>query len=212
MSPEVLVMSKTSCDKLSPEDRGDAQAAARNGSPRCASSGRRSEKVVAKRRSAPAAAQINAVDKQAFIDAMKPVYEKYVTDAKLKELVARIQARIELSLRSSDRPARPVRLLPDAFTEPAPMRAVFSRAVPRPRRRQARALDRRNRPGPHDRLRRLAGVRPLRPERLAELDGAGRLLLMSWFILLGAAVGVREGNPSRLRDLLCIMRRRPCAG
>ena len=36
--------------------------------------------------------QINNVDKQPFIDAMKPVYEKYAKDAKVKDLVARIQA------------------------------------------------------------------------------------------------------------------------
>ena len=37
-------------------------------------------------------AKISEPDKQPFIDAMKPVYEKWVTDAKLKDLVARIQA------------------------------------------------------------------------------------------------------------------------
>ena len=37
-------------------------------------------------------ATINEVDKQPFIDAMKPVYDKYVTDPKLQDLVARIQA------------------------------------------------------------------------------------------------------------------------
>ena len=35
---------------------------------------------------------INEVDKTPFIDAMKPVYDKYVTDPMLQDLVARIQA------------------------------------------------------------------------------------------------------------------------
>ena len=35
---------------------------------------------------------VKDIDKQPFIDAMKPVYEKYVTNDKLKDLVARIQA------------------------------------------------------------------------------------------------------------------------
>ena len=35
---------------------------------------------------------INEVDKTPFIDAMKPVYDKYVTDPELQDLVARIQA------------------------------------------------------------------------------------------------------------------------
>ena len=33
-------------------------------------------------------AVINAVEKQPFIDAMKPVYERFVTDPALKKLVA----------------------------------------------------------------------------------------------------------------------------
>ena len=36
--------------------------------------------------------EINEVDKAPFIEAMKPVYEKYVTDPALQDLVARIQA------------------------------------------------------------------------------------------------------------------------
>lgn len=35
---------------------------------------------------------ITEIDKTPFIDAMKPVYEKYVTSDTLKDLVARIQA------------------------------------------------------------------------------------------------------------------------
>ena len=35
---------------------------------------------------------ITDIDKTPFIEAMAPVYEKYVTDEKLKDLVARIQA------------------------------------------------------------------------------------------------------------------------
>ncbi len=37
-------------------------------------------------------AQINEVDKQPFIDAMKPVYDKFVTSDKMKSLVERIRA------------------------------------------------------------------------------------------------------------------------
>ena len=36
--------------------------------------------------------KISEPDKQAFIDAMKPVYDKWVQDPKLKDMVARIQA------------------------------------------------------------------------------------------------------------------------
>jgi TRAP-type C4-dicarboxylate transport system substrate-binding protein len=37
-------------------------------------------------------AQINEVDKQGFIDAMKPVYEKHVTDDVLKKMVEDVKA------------------------------------------------------------------------------------------------------------------------
>jgi TRAP-type C4-dicarboxylate transport system substrate-binding protein len=37
-------------------------------------------------------AQVNTVQKQPFIDAMKPVYDRFVTSAPMKDLVARIQA------------------------------------------------------------------------------------------------------------------------
>ena len=39
-----------------------------------------------------AGSQITTPDKQPFIDAMKPVYDKYVATPELKEFVARIQA------------------------------------------------------------------------------------------------------------------------
>jgi TRAP-type C4-dicarboxylate transport system substrate-binding protein len=37
-------------------------------------------------------AQIVEVDKKSFQDAMKPVYEKFITDPKLKDMVAKVQA------------------------------------------------------------------------------------------------------------------------
>ena len=91
LSPEVLVMSRRSFDKLSKEDQDIVKAAARE-----------SVKVMrdlwdARETSSEAkvkagGAVVNAVDKKAFIDAMKPVYDRFVTDAALKKLVADIQA------------------------------------------------------------------------------------------------------------------------
>ena len=37
-------------------------------------------------------AQIVEVDKKSFQDAMKPVYDKFITDAKMKDMVAKVQA------------------------------------------------------------------------------------------------------------------------
>jgi tripartite ATP-independent transporter DctP family solute receptor len=91
MSPEVLVMSKRAWDKLGAEDQATMRKAAKE------SVVKMRELWEAREKSAEAAvkakgAQITSVDKQAFIDAMKPVYDKFVTNPKLKDLVARIQA------------------------------------------------------------------------------------------------------------------------
>ncbi len=91
MSPEVLVMSKRSFAKLSAADQAIVKTAAKE------SVGKMRELWEAREKASEAAvrakgAQVNTVEKQPFIDAMKPVYDKYVKDAKLKDLLARIQA------------------------------------------------------------------------------------------------------------------------
>lgn len=89
--PEVLVMSKIAWDKLTPEDQEIFKQAARE------SAEKQFElwdaQVAASRAKVEAAGSaINTPPKEPFIAAMQPVYEKYVTDPKLKDLVARIQA------------------------------------------------------------------------------------------------------------------------
>ncbi|MBU1306181.1 MAG: TRAP transporter substrate-binding protein DctP [Alphaproteobacteria bacterium] len=91
MVPEVLVMSKMVWDKLTPEDQAAVQDAAK------ASVAKERElwaaqELASKAKVEAAGAVINEVDKAPFIEAMKPVYAKYVTDPKLQDLVARIQA------------------------------------------------------------------------------------------------------------------------
>jgi tripartite ATP-independent transporter DctP family solute receptor len=90
--PEVLVMSKKSWDKLSAEDQALIRQAAKDSVPHM-------RKLWAEREAASEAKVreagvkiVNDIDKTPFIEAMKPVYEKYVTSDKLKDLVARIQA------------------------------------------------------------------------------------------------------------------------
>lgn len=90
--PEVLVMSKASWDKLSPEDQGTVKAAAKESVGKMrelwAAREAASEKTVR-----DAGSEVVAeIDKQPFIDAMKPVYEQFVKTDKLKDLVSRIQA------------------------------------------------------------------------------------------------------------------------
>ena len=91
MTPEVLVMSKRSWDRLAPADQAIFRAAAKE------SVARMRELWEAREKTAEAAvkargAMITTVDKAPFIAAMKPVYDRFVTDARLKDLLARIQA------------------------------------------------------------------------------------------------------------------------
>jgi tripartite ATP-independent transporter DctP family solute receptor len=91
MSPEVLVMSKRSFDKLSPADQEAVRRSAKDSVVKMRELWEAREKV-AEEKVRAMGCQINKVEKQPFVDAMKPVYDKYVKDAKLKDLVARIQA------------------------------------------------------------------------------------------------------------------------
>lgn len=89
--PEVFVMSKMAWDKLSDEDKAIFKQAGKESmekqwelwDARVASS----RKIVE-----DAGSEITTPDKQPFIDAMKPVYDKYVNTPELKDFVARIQA------------------------------------------------------------------------------------------------------------------------
>jgi tripartite ATP-independent transporter DctP family solute receptor len=91
LSPEVLVMSKRSFDRFNAADQALVRAAAKESVARMRDLwDAREKESEAKVRAG--GAQVNAVEKQPFIDAMKPVYDRFVTSAPMKELVARIQA------------------------------------------------------------------------------------------------------------------------
>ncbi|WP_198174078.1 TRAP transporter substrate-binding protein [Mesorhizobium xinjiangense] len=89
--PEVLVMAKTSWDKLSPEDQAIVRQAAKDSVAKQRELWAARE-VASRKMVEEAGSTITTPDKQPFIDAMDPVYEKHVTDDKLKELVERIRA------------------------------------------------------------------------------------------------------------------------
>ena len=91
MSPEVLVMSKRSFDKLAAADQEIVRVSARESVAKMREIWEAREKS-AEEKVRALGSQINKVDKQPFIDAVKPVYDKYVKDAKLRDLVQRIQA------------------------------------------------------------------------------------------------------------------------
>jgi tripartite ATP-independent transporter DctP family solute receptor len=90
--PEVLVMSKTSYDKLSADDQAAVRAAAKASVPVMRDLWAEREKVSEAKVRAAGVEIITDIDKTPFIEAMVPVYEKYVTTDKLKDLVSRIQA------------------------------------------------------------------------------------------------------------------------
>lgn len=90
MSPEVLVMSKRAWDRLTPADREIVRTAARESVPHM----RRlwDAREASSRQTVEArGAQVNKVDKQPFIDAMRPVYQRFAATPELQQLVARIQ-------------------------------------------------------------------------------------------------------------------------
>lgn len=91
MAPEVLVFSKVAWDRLSKEDQAVIRQAAKESVPYMRTLWQereaRSKDVVTK-----AGSQIVEVaNKQEFIDAMKPVYDKFANTPKLRSLVQRIQ-------------------------------------------------------------------------------------------------------------------------
>ena len=90
--PEVLVMSKASFDKLSPEDQEAVRQAAKDSVPVMRELWAAREAESEQKVRDAGVEIVTDIDKQPFIDAMKPVYDKYVTSDVLKDLVARIQA------------------------------------------------------------------------------------------------------------------------
>ena len=90
--PEVLVMSKTSFDKLSAEEQDIVRQAARDSVPVMRDLWQEREKVSEQRVRDAGVEIITDIDKTPFIEAMVPVYQKYVTSPKLQQMVADIQA------------------------------------------------------------------------------------------------------------------------
>ena len=90
--PEVLVMAKSTYEKLSSEEQQAVRAAAKASVPIMRDLWAAREKVSEAKVRAAGVQIVSDIDKTPFIEAMGPVYEKYVTSDKLKSLVARIQA------------------------------------------------------------------------------------------------------------------------
>ena len=92
LSPEVLVMSKISWDKLTATDKQLIRKAAALSVPvmrKLWNARVKSSKIIVMKNGNKV---VDKVDKQPFIDAMKPVYAKFAGTDALKSLVARIQS------------------------------------------------------------------------------------------------------------------------
>lgn len=91
MVPEVLVMSKASWDNLTPEDQAIVRQAAKDSVAKMRelwdAREKKSREIVE-----AAGVKVNEIERQPLIDAMKPVYEKYLSTPELKDLAARIEA------------------------------------------------------------------------------------------------------------------------
>ncbi len=91
MSPEVLVMSKRTWDGLSAEDQALIRKSAKQSVTKMRELWDAFE-IESRQAVVDGGAMINEVDKQPFIDLMQPVYDKFLTDPKLKDLADRIRA------------------------------------------------------------------------------------------------------------------------
>lgn len=90
--PEVLVMSKASWDKLTPEDQEIVRQAAEESVPFMRELWAEAEKASEEAVRAAGVEVVTDIDKEPFVAAMQPVYDKYLTDPNLKDLADRIQA------------------------------------------------------------------------------------------------------------------------
>ncbi|MGH1415378.1 MAG: TRAP transporter substrate-binding protein [Pelagimonas sp.] len=90
--PEILVMSKASWGKLSADDQALVRQAAKDSVPVMRDLWAAREAASEEKVRAAGVEIIDDIDKQPFMDAMVPVYEKHVTSEKLKSLVEAIRA------------------------------------------------------------------------------------------------------------------------
>lgn len=91
LTPEILVISKMSWDKLSPDDQKVIRAAAKESVGKMRELWQAREKASEEKVKA-AGVKIIKVNKEEFVTAMQPVYERFVTDPKMKDLVERVRA------------------------------------------------------------------------------------------------------------------------
>lgn len=91
MVPELVAMSKITWDKLSADDQAVLREAGKNSAKVERELWAAQEKASEEKVLALGSQVVTEIDKTPFIEAMAPVYEKYVTTPEAKDLVKRIQ-------------------------------------------------------------------------------------------------------------------------
>ncbi|MCK6444359.1 TRAP transporter substrate-binding protein [Elstera cyanobacteriorum] len=91
MAPELLVFSKRVWDGLSADERKIIKQAAKESVPHMRKLWDDQEEKSRKLVEAAGVTIVSDVNKQSFADAVKPVYDKFASDPKLKSLISRIQ-------------------------------------------------------------------------------------------------------------------------
>jgi tripartite ATP-independent transporter DctP family solute receptor len=91
MSPEVLVMSRRAWDSLSPEDQRIFRTAAAESSRYMREQWKEWEQRARTQAQEAGNVIVSDFDRKPFIDAMTAIYEKSLTDAKMKQLVERMR-------------------------------------------------------------------------------------------------------------------------
>lgn len=92
MAPELLVFSKKVWDGLSKEDQAIIRAAAKESVPYMRQLWDEREAKARATVEAGGATIISDIERQGFVDAAKPVYDKFAADAKLQDLIKQVQA------------------------------------------------------------------------------------------------------------------------
>ena len=91
MVPEILMFSKKIFDTLPPDEQKAFKQAAKSSVPYMRELWDKKELDSRKKVEAAGVQVVDKVDKKPFMDAMQPVYDKLVTDPKLKAMVKRVQ-------------------------------------------------------------------------------------------------------------------------
>ncbi|WP_199231659.1 TRAP transporter substrate-binding protein [Azospirillum sp. TSO35-2] len=90
MAPDVLLMSKKTYDSFTPEEKALVRKAAKDSVPHMRKLWEEME-VSSRSIVEKAGVEVITIDKAPFQAAMKPVYDQFLTDPKLKDLLVRIQ-------------------------------------------------------------------------------------------------------------------------